>query len=394
MRTVAIIIERTEISLGGAERSISELAESLRKLGLGVTLLAARGQAGEGTIPLCGEKADGRVSFAAFEKALMRHLAENDYDIVHSTLPFSFCDIYQPRGGSYLEAMLRNAASYPHPRMRAWKRWTGWLNRRRTSLVRAERLLCRRCEGTTVAALSEYVREQFVRHYAMPDERIAVIPNAITLHPPVDSARIAEFRAMVRSQLGMSEGEEPAIFLFAANNFRLKGLGPLLEAMKRASSWPSARQIVVVVAGSGRPGPYLQRARRLGIAQRVLFLGAVADMQAEIAGCDTAVLPTYYDPSSRFILEALSQGRPVITTRFNGASERIEHQRHGVVLKDPGDVETLTTALVRLSHPDLVRRMSAAIVEDGLREAVSIDHHAEQLAALYETIYHGMQSNG
>ena len=393
MRTVAIIIERTDVSLGGAERSISELAEALRKLGLQVTLLAARGQAGEGTIPLCGGKAGGRVSFAAFEKALMRHLAENDYDIVHSTLPFSFCDIYQPRGGSYREAMLRNAASYPHPRMRAWKRWTGWLNWRRTSLVRAERLLCRRCEGTTVAALSEYVREQFVRHYAMPEERIAVIPNAVKLHPPVEAARIAEFRAMVRSRLGMAEGEEPAIFLFAANNFRLKGLGPLLEAMKRASSWPSARPIVVAVAGSGRPGPYLHRARRLGVAERVLFLGAVADMQAAIAGCDTAVLPTYYDPSSRFILEALAQGRPVITTRFNGASERIEHQRHGVVLKDPGDVETLATALVRLSHPDLVRRMSAAIVEDGLREAVSIDRHAEQLAALYETIYHGMQSN-
>ena len=83
----------------------------------------------------------------------------------------------------------------------------------------------------------------------------------------------------------------------------------------------------------------------------------------------------------------------MITTRFNGAYERIEHQRHGIVLKDPGDVETLATALVRLSHPDLVRRMSAAIVEDGLREAVSIDRHAEQLAGLYETIYHGIQSN-
>ena len=88
-----------------------------------------------------------------------------------------------------------------------------------------------------MAALSEYVREQFVRHYAVPEERIAVIPNAVKLHPPVDAARIEEFRSMVRSRLGMAEGEEPAIFLFAAHNFRLKGLGPLLEAMKRASSW-------------------------------------------------------------------------------------------------------------------------------------------------------------
>lgn len=392
-RTVAIILERMNVSLGGAERSICELAEALRRANVQVTLLAARAKGGEGLIPLCGS-GTGRVSFARFEKALIRHLAEHEYDIVHSTLPFSFCDVYQPRGGSYPEAILRNAASYRNPKMRTWKRWTGWLNWRRTSLMWAERLLCRRCEGTTVAALSDYVRDQFVRHYAVPEERIVVIPNGVQLDPPVDSAKIKEFRGRVRSQSDVAEGEDPAIFLFAANNFRLKGLGPLLEAVKRASSWPSARPIVVTVAGSGNPGPYLQRARRLGIGGRVVFLGAVADMQAAIAGCDTAVLPTYYDPASRFILEALAAGRPVITTRYNGAAERIEHQRHGIVLKDPGEIETLATALVRLSHPDLVRQMSGAIVEDGLREAVSIDRHAEQLTELYETIYHGMHKHG
>lgn len=393
MRTIALIIERTDVSLGGAERSILELTEALRRANVQVTLLTASGEESEGTIPLCGSGA-GRVSFARFEKALIRHLAEYEYDIVHSTLPFSFCDVYQPRGGSYPEAMLRNAASYRNPKMRVWKRWTGWLNWRRTSLMRAERLLCRRCEGTTLAALSEYVRDQFVRHYGVPEERIAVIPNGVQLHPSVESAKITEFRGRVRSQSDVAEGEDPAIFLFAANNFRLKGLGPLLEAVKRASSWPSARPIVIAVAGSGNPGSYLQRARRLGIGGRVVFLGPVADMQAAIAGCDTAVLPTYYDPASRFILEALAAGRPVITTRYNGAAERIEHQRHGVVLKDPGEIETLATALIRLSHPDLVRQMSGAIVEDGLREAVSIDRHAEQLTEVYETIYHGIQKHG
>lgn len=389
---MALIIERTEVSLGGAERSIRELTEALRRRGLRVTLLAATGQRDEGTIPLCGS-GSGRVSFARFEKALARHFADHDYDIVHSTLPFSFCDVYQPRGGSYREAMLRNAASYRRPKIRTWKRWTGWLNWRRASLLRAERLLCRRCEGTILAALSEYVREQFVRHYSVPEERIAVIPNGVQLADPVKTELIEEFRGRIRTETKVAEGEDPAIYLFAANNFRLKGLGPLLEAMKLASSWPSARPVVTVVAGSGPAGAYLQRARRMGIAERIVFLGSARDLRTAIAGCDTAILPTYYDPASRFVLEALAAGRPVITTRFNGAAERIEHQRHGIVLRDPEDIETMATALVRLSHPDLVRRMSSAILQDHLPESVSIDRHAERLAILYDTIYHGIRKH-
>lgn len=166
-----------------------------------------------------------------------------------------------------------------------------------------------------------------------------------------------------------------------------------MEAMKLASSWPSARPVVTVVAGSGPAGAYLQRARRMGIAERIVFLGSARDLRTAIAGCDTAILPTYYDPASRFVLEALAAGRPVITTRFNGAAERIEHQRHGIVLRDPEDIETMATALVRLSHPDLVRRMSSAILQDHLPESVSIDRHAERLAILYDTIYHGIRKH-
>lgn len=39
------IIERTDVALGGAERSISEVADALSVLGLEVHLLAAKGAA-------------------------------------------------------------------------------------------------------------------------------------------------------------------------------------------------------------------------------------------------------------------------------------------------------------------------------------------------------------
>lgn len=388
---IAIVIERTDPSLGGAERSVAELSEALRSAGLDVTLLAAQGKPTETTKILCGRNRGARISMARFEKALIRHLAENDYDIVHSTLPFSFCDVYQPRGGSYHEAMIRNAASYDHPRIAFVKRWTGVLNWRRTVLQMAERKLCRQSEGPVIAALSEYVREQFLRHYAVPEDRIAVIANGVTVGSEVSTERILAFRTLVNERLGVPGETDAALFLFAANNFRLKGLSPLIHALQRTLSWPTARPIQIAIAGAGGRGRYLRLAQKLGVADQITFLGVVSDMPAAIAACDAAVLPTFYDPSSRFILEALSLHRPVITTRFNGASEMFEHQRHGVILKDPRDIETLAAALVRYSDPDLVRKVSQAIRNDPVCRAVSIDRHAAQLLSLYDRIFHGIK---
>jgi len=101
-RKIAIIIERANVALGGAERSVLELAGALSGLGLGVDILAATGRTDANNVHvLCRNKARERVRYFLFEQALKKHLAETKYDIIHSVLPFEFADVYQPRGGTY-----------------------------------------------------------------------------------------------------------------------------------------------------------------------------------------------------------------------------------------------------------------------------------------------------
>ena len=87
---------------------------------------------------LCAERPGKRTSLADFEKVLINHLIENRYNIIHSTLPFDFADIYQPRGGSYPEAIIRNAASYQNRLISSYKLITHYANLRRSALLRAE----------------------------------------------------------------------------------------------------------------------------------------------------------------------------------------------------------------------------------------------------------------
>jgi len=98
------------------------------------------------------------------------------------------------------------------------------------------------------------------------------------------------------------------------------------------------------------------------------------------------MLPTFYDPCSRFVLEALALAKPVITTRFNGASERYTHLRHGFILDRPDDVHTLTYALQYFCSMEKINLARKAILDDNLRVAVSIEQHVNLLKALYRNI--------
>ena len=373
--------------LGGAERSVLELATTLPALGFEVDILAAKGQTNAKNIHiLCQERAGKRTCYFTFAKALKKHLSENSYDIIHSVLPFDFADVYQPRGGSFAESILRNAASYQNKFIARYKRLTACANFRRTILLRAERKLCRNPNGPIIVALSEYVAEQFKQHYGLADDRITVIPNGVKINKRIDTGGAERLRTQILAQLGIKEAEEPVFFLFVANNFRLKGLAVLIKAMQLAACRRTQRQGYLIVAGSDRTHKYRRLAKKLNVYKKIVFLGNLRDIQNALSITDVAVLPTFYDPCSRYILEALAANKPVITTKFNGATDLFVNNRHGKVIDTPENTAALAEAISYFTDTNNIQKASEAIVTDNLREKISISRVAKQLNSLYESI--------
>ncbi|MCH8193658.1 MAG: glycosyltransferase family 4 protein [Planctomycetes bacterium] len=382
---VALIIERTDITLGGAERSIAELSEALALKGLDVTILAAKGEPYiANTQILCPDSGRKRATFTEFETLLKTHLAQHHYDIVHSVLPFSFADVYQPRGGTYRETILRSALSYEN-RSIAWlKRLGAFVNHRRQQLMTAELSLSRNPEGPKIVAISQYVSDQFRTHYDTDPARIVLIANGVKTGDAVDEEARQQIRRDMLAQFRCRPPETALLLLFAAYNFRLKGLGPLLHAMALVKQ---TQACCLSIVGKGHSAEaYEETAERLDIGDQVCFMGSVDRLQGFLAAADVAILPTFYDPASRFVLEALALAKPVITTHYNGATDLFVHARHGFIIHDPGDVRALAHAIRSMSDPGRLRKMSAAITADGITERVSIKRVAAQLIRLYETI--------
>jgi UDP-glucose:(heptosyl)LPS alpha-1,3-glucosyltransferase len=195
---------------------------------------------------------------------------------------------------------------------------------------------------------------------------------------PLAPEQAAAERAALRSRFGAAN--DAPVVLFVAHNFKLKGLRQLI----RATSLSKPDVYHLWVAGRDDPGRYQRAAERLGVGRRVRFIGADTPVRSLFAAADLLAHPTFYDPCSRVVLEALACGRPVVTTRWNGAAEIMRPGVHGEAIDSPRDLHALARAVERCLSPEL--RTACATDADRFRKAVSMTRHARELLALYETI--------
>jgi glycosyltransferase involved in cell wall biosynthesis len=122
-----------------------------------------------------------------------------------------------------------------------------------------------------------------------------------------------------------------------------------------------------VFAGNGRLREQLEaRAVRLGISQRVRFLGFVqqTEMPEVYAAVDTLVLPSEYETFGMVVNEAFAVGRPaVVSSACGSAGDLVIDGQTGFIF-DPGDVDGLAAALDRLDRDrELLARLGSAARE-------------------------------
>jgi UDP-glucose:(heptosyl)LPS alpha-1,3-glucosyltransferase len=284
-------------------------------------------------------------------------------DITHDTGVGWSYDVLHPQAGSVLANNRRALASLsPGARMRrrvslAWHRW----RREARELERRQYVLAK----GLVIAVSHMVSRDLQSRFGIAAERLRIVPNGVDTDRYAP-ARCAALRATARARIGADT--TASVFLFAARNPGLKGLLPLLRAtaILRASGAP----IRVVAIGSEPDALFRREAVRLRVDDIVTFAGVVDDPVLYYAAADAFVLPTYYDACSLTALEACACGRPVITSRHNGAAELMSHDRDGFVLDEPDNVRSLAALMARATDAGVRQRVSLAARQLALRNTL------------------------
>jgi UDP-glucose:(heptosyl)LPS alpha-1,3-glucosyltransferase len=142
-----------------------------------------------------------------------------------------------------------------------------------------------------------------------------------------------------------------------------------------------------LIVGRGEVEKYERLARRLRVDRQVTFCGFVEEIRDYHHVADFLVHPTFYDPCSLAVLEALASGLPVITTRENGAAESMTPGVEGFVVR-AGHAGELAAAIRLLLDPATRARMSVAARAAALRQTSE-----QSFRRLFE-LYHHIQASG
>lgn len=149
------------------------------------------------------------------------------------------------------------------------------------------------------------------------------------------------------------------------------------------------RDFAVLLAGAAEPGDrraaaILARARAAGIADRVRFAGAVADLPAFLALADVVVLPAVRpEPSGTLAAAAQAMGKPVIVTDQGALPEAVMPAATGWLVPS-GDAGELARALdLALSLDEPVRRRLAERARAFVLDRYAVEPLCERTLDVY-----------
>lgn len=357
---------------GGAERFISRALEALDDDSLDLNIITRSWQGEpkpEWHLHICNPKKWGRISrergFAVAARACWQ---QEKFDIVQSHERIAGCDIFRAGDGVH-RVWLEQRARVVSPVQRLLTQ----VSRYHRYVMTAEEEMFRSPALKKIICNSLMVKNDIMRCFQVPEEKFAVIYNAI------DSTRFmpatAEQRQQSREQLNLPDNAK--VFIYVGSGFERKGLKASISALAATDAH------LLVVGQDKQQSRYENLARSLGCEKRIHFLGVQNNVIPFYHAADSLILPTLYDPFPNVILEAMACGLPVITSFTCGGAEFIIDGKQGFVC-DALDVPALTAAAVAIPQRTLDSRMG-----DLARERVlpcSPQQLATQLHALYQQV--------
>ena len=183
-----------------------------------------------------------------------------------------------------------------------------------------------------IIAVSNFTKNEIMTHYNIPAEKIRVVHNAVDF-----------------TQYGYDEEfnlkKTDKIVLFLGRLTLQKGPDYFIYSAKKVLE--HEKNVKFIVAGTGNmEASLIEKAIELGIADKVLFAGFLAqdDVERAYKMADVYVMPSVSDPFGITALEAMKNKTPIIVSKQSGVSEVVKH----CLKVDFWDVNEISSKIIAL----------------------------------------------
>jgi len=367
---IALVIYQYSDSKGGVERYVSDLAKGLINLGQEVHVFCHKNDkitnpdafdrdsaALRNTqqiifhhVPVAG-KFYSPFKLTSFANNSAKMLATEHFDIIQGFGRTYYQDILRFGSGCHWEYL-----KHTHLSMKSiYGRLLHRLNPRNMTVMNLEKKSLTKGNYKKIICISNMVKKEIMKYYKIPDNDAVVIHNAVDLTRFTPDNRV-KYRDKIRNEIGIKAGD--IAILFVGSGFERKGLAPAIEAF----SLTSDKRFKLIVIGKGNEPKYKFMAERLGVCDRVLFLGSKGNIQEYYAASDIFIFPSLYDAFGTVALEGMASGLPSLVSNKSGASEVVTHNKDAFVI-DPNNPPEIARYLNELIDPAKRNDMGKSAVQ-------------------------------
>ncbi|PIP19908.1 MAG: hypothetical protein COT38_02645 [Candidatus Omnitrophica bacterium CG08_land_8_20_14_0_20_41_16] len=226
-----------------------------------------------------------------------------------------------------------------------------------------------------VIVLSNVIARHMIEAFAVPHERIRLIPRSVDLekfkYSRPDKRRGREFNIGIISRITP-----------------IKGHLYFIKAMAKVAKVVPSLKVWVVGDAQKSHEAYKEElhvlTRRLGLDHCTEFLGTQKNIPEILSHLDLLVLSTTtHEAFGRVIIEAQAAGVPVVATEVGGVVDIIENNKNGLLVP-PADPSSMAEAALRIFRdPQLASNLSEAAITR-VREKYNVELMVENTLKVYE----------
>ena len=353
---------------GGMESHLQLLSEELhRSLDLRVVVSSSTRHASRERIngvDVTRLATSMRFAGASISKGMVRCIAESDADIVHLHLPNPTAIV------AYLASGRQGplVATYHSDIVRQVVLGAGFAPVLHRFLGQ--------CSAIIVASPNYLESSPSLRRFR---SRCHIIPFGVNPAPFASAG--AEIAGQIRARFG------PRIVLAIGRMVGYKGFEYLLSAM------PDVHGRLLLIGSGPLSKSLADRARRLGVSDRVVMLGQVDDVTPYHHAADVFVLPSVTRAEAFGIvqLEAMAAGTPIVNTSLESGVPFVSPDGETGLTVPPRDSRALARAINQLLDDDTLRERLGAAGKVRVDALFSADTMVSRTLDLYDCVMNSYQ---
>jgi glycosyltransferase involved in cell wall biosynthesis len=199
-----------------------------------------------------------------------------------------------------------------------------------------------------IIAVSDFTRRELLQYYKVKEDKIRVIHNGVD----VNKFQPSGDKRKAKEELGFNPDD--IAILSVGRLYARKGLFTLIESMPQVvRRFPRAKFIISGKGQSNEMKKLVAHAQKLGVRDNIVFTGYFPDKKLPrlYQAADIFAFSTFYEHHPFAVLEALSTGLPVVTTKVGGIPETIEDGKNGFLCQPFNAREFSDRILYFLEHP-------------------------------------------